>query len=190
MSREEAKQLLIDMGTAEPTSEQIDKLLNGIGKNAKAKDDLIDRSKAKIAELETQLEEKTKILEEKDNANLSDMEKLQKELEALKADNAKQIQANKDMQMRADLAKQGIVDEDAEKIIESVKSGSFDAETIGKIIADREAKAVSAKEQELLKGTKSPDGGTDGDNKSTAENLVKGMYGGQTQNNTVLSNYL
>lgn len=158
MSREEAKQLLVELGIAEPTDESVSKMLNSIGKNSQAKDDLLGRQKSRIAELEALTNEQKKSLEEIENSNLSDIDKLQKQIEKLTAEAEADKAKIRTMNLKNGFAEKGIVGEDADKLVESLTKGEFDFETLGKIIADRETKSASAKEQELLDGTQNPNG--------------------------------
>lgn len=158
MSREEAKQLLVELGIAEPTDESVSKMLNSIGKNSQAKDDLLGRQKSRIAELEALTNEQKKSLEEIENSNLSDIDKLQKQIEKLTAEAEADKAKIRTMNLKNGFAEKGIVGEDADKLVESLTKGEFDFETLGKIIADRETKSASAKEKELLDGTQNPNG--------------------------------
>lgn len=162
MNREQAKQNLVTIGIAEPTDEQITNYLNQLNGETKKEKDRADKYKSEAEEVVNL----RKQIEEKQIEGMSEVEKLQKEIDDLKKENEKQILENKNMSLRAGLAKQGIIDEEAETLIESINSGKFDADLLGKIIADREAKAVSKKEKELLEGTPNPDGGK-GDNDDT-----------------------
>lgn len=176
MSREEARALLIKLGIAEPTKENIDDMLNSVGANSKAKDDLVERQKSKIAEIEAELALKAKALEEIDSAKLSDMEKLQKQIDALTKQSELDKQTIKTMNMKNGLAEKGIVGEDADKLIDSLAKGTFDFDTLGKIIADKTTQAVSEKEKELLKGTPNPDGSAGkGNEDSKGDALLKSI---------------
>lgn len=189
MNRDQARQNLITIGVAEPTDEQITNYLNQLQGETKREKDRADKYKSEAEEVI----ELRKQLESKNNENLSEVEKLQKEIENLKADNEKQIQANKNMALRAGLAKQGIVDDDAEKLIESINSGDFDTDILGKIIADREAKAVSQKEKDLLDETPNPDGNNNGnDNQSdpVISSIAKNLAKTSKESEDIISAYL
>lgn len=192
MTRQEAKDLLIKMGIAEPTEENINDMLNSIGKNSKAKDDLVERQKSRIAEIEAELEAKKKALEDIDNEKLSDIDKLQKQIEQLtKKSEADQLTI-KNMNLKNGLAEQGIIGEDADKLIASLNNGEFDFVTLGKIITERESKAVSAKEKELLDGTPNPNGANNNNGDNNAEtdffkSIGKSLVGENTSD--IISNY-
>lgn len=193
MSREMAKQLLINLGIAEPTEEQISTMLNETGKDTKAKSDLAERQKARIAELEAENEAQKKQIDDASNANLSDVEKLTKEIEALKADNAKQIALNKEMTLKANLAKNGIVDEEATKLVESLSKGEFDADLLGQIIASRVETAKSEKEKELMDKTPDPNGSKKNGNDNPEDAMVKAigqkMAGTNKSSEDIISQY-
>lgn len=189
LNREQARQNLVTIGVAEPTDDQITNYLNQLNGETKKEKDRADKYKSEAEEVI----ELRKQLEEKDNASLTEVEKLQKEIEKLKSDNEAQILLNKNMTMKANLAKQGIVDEDADKLIESINSGSFDADILGKIISDREAKAVSQKEKELLDGTPNPDGkknGNDNDSDPLISSIAQNMARSNKESENIISAYL
>lgn len=187
MTRETAKQNLITIGIEEPTDEQVTNYLNQLNGETIRERNRADKYKAdadKVTELQKQLDDLN-------NQNLSDIERANKERdEALNSvESVKKELAT--MQMMASLAEKGIVGEDAKNLIKD--DGSFDIETLGKIIAEKETAAASAKEAELLKGTPNPDGGASGkdDGKTDAERLVEKILpdAGQ-QNNSILQNYI
>ena len=60
-------------------------------------------------------------------------------------------------------------------------------------MSEKETAAAQAKEQEIANNSTNPGGGTAGkenENKTTAEKLVEKLYGGQKQNNDILSHYV
>lgn len=194
MTRDEAKALLINLGTAEPTEEQISTLLNSTGKDTKSVKDLAERQKARIAELEAENELKQKQIDEASSSSLSDVDKLQKQIEKLNADLEKQVSANKEMTLRANLAKNGIVDDEASKLIESISKGEFDADLLGQIITDRVTKAKSEKEKELLDKTPNPDGstelGSDNSEDKFATAIGKSLAGSNKESTDIISAYI
>lgn len=187
MTREQAKANLQSMGIAEPTDEQVSSYLNQLNGEVSRERKKAEQYKAdatKAQELQAQLDELN-------NANLSEIEKANKATEDANtrvADLEKQI---KTMTLKTSLAEQGIVGENADKIIEGMASGNFDASILGQIITEREKSAVANFEKEKLKSTPNPEGGTADLNKvSTPEKLVKSMYEGKKQENNILSNYI
>lgn len=187
MTREQAKANLQSMGIAEPTDEQVSSYLNQLNGEVSRERKKAEQYKAdatKAQELQAQLDELN-------NANLSEIEKANKATEDANtrvADLEKQI---KTMTLKTSLAEQGIVGENADKIVEGMASGNFDASILGQIITEREKSAVANFEKEKLKSTPNPEGGTADLNKvSTPEKLVKSMYEGKKQENNILSNYI
>lgn len=152
MSREQARENLRSLGIEEPTDEQISSYLNTVNGETKKEKDRAERFKAeadKVADLQNQLDSLN-------NANLSEVEKANKEAENANkkiADLEKQIEH---MKLMAQLAEKGIVGEDADNLFD--ENGKLNIETLGKIITDRETASASKKEKELLDSTPSPSG--------------------------------
>lgn len=144
------------------TEEQITALLNQHQSELQAEKDKQKDLKGnadKVKELEAQLEE----LQNKD---ISDSEKMQKQIDKLQSDydNAQKIIRN--MELKSNLQKQGLSDEEADNFINSLNGDTFDASVLGTIIKN----AVSAKEKELMDNAPNPMGGdVDTDNKNEAE---------------------
>lgn len=151
MHRAQAEENLKSFGIEEPSDDQITAYLNQVHGESKKEKDRADKLKAqadKVGELEKQLQDIS-------DANLSDIEKANKDrdeaLGKIEALNKKIA----DMELKAQLAEKGIVGDDADNLI---KDGKLDIETLGKIISERETAAASAKEQEILKDTPNPAG--------------------------------
>ena len=187
MTREQAKQKLISFGVAEPTDEQISDLLNSINAETKKEKDRADGYKAKADkadELQSQLDELN-------SQNMTEVEKATKELES----------AN---QKIAELEKRDIVRSKREAVMEKLKisadeasklvkeDGEYDTDVLGQIFANNETATIAATEKRLLDGTPNPGGSTggSGEEKTTAERLVEKYYGGQKQENNILSHYV
>lgn len=193
MSRETAKQLLINLGFAEPTEEQISTMLNETGKDTKAKTDLAEKQKARIAELEAENEAQKRQIEDASSASLSDVEKLNREIEKLKADNEKQININKEMTLRANLAKNGIADEEADKLVECLSKGEFNADLLGEIINSRVNNAKSEFEKEMMGKTPDPNGSKGKGNDNPEDDFIKSigqqMAGTAQSSEDIISQY-
>lgn len=190
MTRENGKQNLIALGIEAPTDEQITNYLNQVCGETRREKERADKYKAdsdENAELKKQLEDIA-------NANLTEVEKANKETEkanGLIADLQKQIKA---METKTSLAELGIVGEQAEKLINA--DGIVDFAVLGQIISERETKASSLKEKELLQNTPNPEGGNTNsgkDEKSEAEKIAetigKSMAESNKFANDVLSQY-
>lgn len=169
MTREQAKQNLIALGVAEPTDEAVTNYLNQLGGETKREKERADKYKAdseKMVELQKQLDDLN-------NANLTEIEKAQKETELANsqiADLQKQIKA---MTTKTSLAELGIIGEQAEKLINA--DGAIDFTVLGQIITERETKASSLKEQEILKGTPNPEGGNKNGEKTEADIIAESI---------------
>lgn len=188
MTREEAKQILIDAGIEEPTKEAIDNLLAKHNAEVQKQKDETNKYKG----LADENEELKKKLENLESQNLSDVEKIQKENEkslARIADLEKQIAIS---ERKKSLAEKGIVGEQADKLIK--EDGSLDIEILGQILTERETQAKEAKEKELLENTPNPNGGN-GDNKggeddAFAKEIASHMTGNSANSSDIISKYL
>lgn len=153
MTRQQAKANLVSFGIEEPTEEQITNYLNQVnGETQKEKDraEQYKKDAQKVTDLEKQLSDMQ-------NANLSDVEKANKATEDAMnkiAELEKQIARANTMKQLAD---KGITGEDAENLFR--EDGTFDIETLGKILSDREAAAATMKEREIAKNSTNPNGG-------------------------------
>ena len=169
MTREQAKQKLISFGIEEPTDEQITDFLNTIGTETKKEKERADGYKTKADkadELQTQLDDLN-------SQNLSDIEKANAERDkALNSVTDLQNQI-KTMQLKTGLAEQGIVGEQADKLIESLNGGSFDTALLGQIISEKNKTAIADYEKKNLDGTPNPDGGKGGKAKDEKPDDVK-----------------
>ena len=186
--REQAKQKLISFGVAEPTDEQISDLLNSINAETKKEKDRADGYKAKADkadELQTQLDELN-------NQNLSDIEKANKALETANNRIAELEKAQTIATQRNSVAEKfKVTSEQAKQIVKD--DGSLDYDVLGQIISDKEKAAATAKEQEIAKNATNPGGGSAGGSnepKTTAEKIAQKMFGGQKQENNILSHYV
>ena len=155
MSREEAKQFLINSGVAEPTDEAISNLLNTIHASVKTAEDKALRYKAeadKVRDLEAKLDEIN-------NEKLTDAEKSAKAVE----DANKKVQqlenTVKTMQLQKSLAEIGIIGDDATSLFS--EDGSLNTEKLGEILTAREKNAVDVYKKQALDSTPSPDGKKD-----------------------------
>ena len=188
MTREQAKQNLISIGVAEPTDEQISSYLNQVNGETQKEKDKANQYKAKAEkadELQTQLDEI-------EAGNLTEVEKVNKDLEAannliakLQKDNAVRDQRESAMtnfKITAEQAKAVVKDD-----------GSLDYTELGKIMSEKETAAAQAKEQEIAKHQDIPGGGSNkggADNKTNAEKIAESLISNAPKNNDVLSHYI
>lgn len=188
MTREQAKQNLIAIGVAEPTDEQVSNYLNQVNGETKKEKDKADQYKEK-ADNADKLQKK---LDELEAGNLSELEKANKALDTANQQIAELQKKNaiRDLREKA-MTDFKVTAEQAKTIVK--EDGSFDTAELGKIMSEKETAAAQAKEQEIANNTTNPGGGTAGkenENKTTAEKLVEKLYGGQKQNNDILSHYV
>lgn len=187
MTREQAKQNLIGFGIEEPTSEQISAYLNQLnGESRKAKEEAetLRENASKAAELQAELD---RLNEEK----MSDVEKANKQTETANKHIAELEKKIRIMETRNKLAEKGITGEEADTLFD--ENGVIDFDVLGKIIANRESAAATAKEKEIAANASNPGGGSGGneETKTSAEQIVEKMFGTKKDtNNDILSHYV
>lgn len=179
----------------EATDEQITKLLNQNNSEVAKEKGKSESLKAEIDSLKesaTNAEELQKKIEEIEQSKMTETEKIAKELEK---SNAKVAELEKSISIQNQRAAAAesykITAEQAKQVIKD--DGTVDHIVLGQIIADKESAAALAKEQEIANLSGNPGGqGADGggDGKSSAVKLVERHFGGQKQNNDILSHYL
>lgn len=187
MTRAEAKSKLISYGIAEPTEEQITDLLNSIGAETKKEKDRADALKLKADKADDLQAELDKINEQ----NLSEVEKANKALEIANGRIAELEKKDAISTTKATvISKFKVSAEQAEKIVKD--DGSLDYDALGQIISDKETAAASAKEKEIRDKSGNPGGagGGNNDTKSKAEQIASKLFGGQKQENNILSHYV
>lgn len=188
MTREEVKAFIkTNFGIEEPTEEMITNFLNTHNKDVQKEKDIAKQYKDKA----DKADDLQKQLDEIEESKLSESEKASKALEASNnriAELEKQIQ---NMTFKNQLAQKGIVGEEAEKLLKA--DGTLDIETLGSIIADREAKAKAQAEQNLL--DKTPDAGSKGgkvDDKPDAltQSVINGLKMDTKASENIISKYI
>lgn len=170
MSREQAKQFLISLGIEEPSDDAISSYLNSISSEVGKEKDRAEKLKEeqnKVKDLQAKLDElnKQNMTEiERANADKLDAENKLAEL---------QLEVGR-MKLKNSFAEQGIIGEDADKLIESMKDGAIDVTLLGQIINAKQKEAVDNKIAELSKQTIQPNGGSieDKDKKTDADKVV------------------
>lgn len=192
MTRVEVKEFLESLGIESPTKDQIDSYLNKVNgeiQREKDKSEKYRQDSDKVAELQRQLDELN-------NANLSDIEKANKATESANNKIAELEKQISQMNTKNSLLANGIKDEEADKIIESLNGGNFDASILGAIIADRTKSAIADFEKKALEGTPNPSGGK-ADDKGKAEDtemdkaveLAKNALGGADKTTDIINAY-
>lgn len=186
MTREEVRALLISSGVAEPTDEAITNFLNVHNKEVQKEKNEAEKYKEKAKSAD----DLQKQLDALEDAKLSEVEKANKALEASTskvADLEKKIAI---MERKNELAKIGIVGEDADKLFG--EDGSLDMTVFGKILADRETQAKTQAEKDLLGGTPDPKGGEGkgGDESDPiVDAVVEGMKAQSKESADIVNNY-
>lgn len=162
MTREQILKLFPDA-----TDEQITNLLNqSNGELAREK----EKAKAYKADADKAAELQKKI-DEMEAGNLSEVEKVNKALEAAKQTIADLQKSNAIRDQRESaMTNFKITAEQAKAIVKD--DGSFDCVELGKIMSDKEAAAAQAREQEIAKNQDVP-GGAGGSNKDEKTEDVK-----------------
>lgn len=189
MTREQCKTLLVTMGIAEPTEEQITSFLNSVNKEVKSERDRAEKFRTE-AEKVTDLQ---KQLDEINSKGLSDVEKANKATEAANNRIAELEKSLKKMQTQKELAALNIVGEEAESLF--AEDGSLNFQTLGQILTTREKNAATAKEKELAGNAGNP-GGQGGstppektDDVKYAEGYGKRMAESNKATNDALASY-
>lgn len=180
MTRNEAKSLLISTGVAEPTEEQITKLLDSVTAETKKEKDRADKLKEKADkadELQTQLDTLQ-------SQNLSDAEKAQRENEKLQQQIA-ELQANSfRAEAKAILKGAKLEDTDIEALLPGMVAGLEKVEDVqaranAYVAAMNKVRdnAIKEHDKEVLNGTGTPggEGGSGEDGKTEAEKFAESM---------------
>lgn len=147
----------------------------------------VEKSKNKAsADNESTIANLRKQLEDMQSKDLSDAEKLQKQIDELTKQNQAANNTIKNMELKNSLLGKGISADDADKFIAGMSSDKFDAGILETMINN----AIAAKEQADLKKTPNLGGSAGGDNKTAAEKMVEGLYTSDSTPKDILSNYI
>ena len=159
LSRDAVKQKFVSWGIENPTDEQINDYLAQISKEIKSSEDKASHFRAeaeRVKSLESELDELK-------GQNMTEVEKLKKELD----DTTKRLsiseQTVRDMQMKASLAEIGITGEDSEGLFN--ENGELNTTKLGEILTNREKNAVATYQKEALNSTPSPQGSSEPEEK-------------------------
>ena len=186
MTREDVIKLFPDA-----TDEKITSLLNQNNAETAREKEKAKQYKAK-ADKADELQTK---LDEIEAGNLTEVEKVNKDLEAannliakLQKDNAVRDQRE------AAMTNFKITAEQAKAVVKD--DGSLDYVGLGKIMSEKETAAAQAKEQEIANNTTNPGGSSAGsdkggaDNKTNAEKIAESLISNAPKNNDILSHYI
>lgn len=162
MTREEARQNLVALGIEEPSEAQVTNYLNQFHSN---RPNPQPTPQPTPAPQPNQTPEPTPNPEPDDNTRA-----LQERIEQLERENVQK-------DIRAYAAEKGLTGEQAESVLAGFQTDLEAArkaiDSIAQIISDKETAAATAKEQELLKGTPNPGGGTGGNSGNEKPEDVK-----------------
>ena len=180
MKREE----LIAMGISE---ENADKIMADYGST-------VQKANAKAEQYKAKADKADELQSQLDELNSQNMTEVEKATKALESANKKIAELEKRDVIRTQRAnameKFGLTAEQASKVV--TDDGATDYEVLGQIFADSKKSAIAEYEKQKLDGTPNPGGSTggSGEEKTTAERLVEKYYGGQKQENNILSHYV
>lgn len=164
MTREEARQNLVALGIEEPSEAQVTNYLNQFHSN-RQNPQPTPQPQPTPAPQPNPTPDPTPNPEPDDNTRA-----LQERIEQLERENVQK-------DIRAYAAEKGLTGEQAESVLAGFQTDLEAAkkaiDSIAQIISDKETAAATAKEQELLKGTPNPGGGTGGDPGSDKPEDVK-----------------
>ena len=182
MTREDVLKLFPDA-----TDEQITNLLNQNNSEVAREKNKAGKDKEELARLKEVEKEYNEFKEQGMSEN-------EKTVNALESANKKIAELEKRDIIRTQRAnameKFGLTAEQASKVV--TDDGATDYEVLGQIFADSKKSAIAEYEKQKLDGTPNPGGSTggSGEEKTTAERLVEKFYGGQKQENNILSHYV
>lgn len=185
MTREQILKLFPDA-----TDDQITNLLNqSNGELAKEK----EKTKAYKADAEKAADLQKRI-DELEAGNLSEVEKVNKALEAANKTIADMQKSNAIRDQRESaMTNFKITAEQAKTIVKD--DGSLDYAELGKIMSEKETAAAQAKEQEIAKNQDIPGGGAGGDKgkteaEKTAEAIGKNLAGTNKAAESIVNSYI
>lgn len=182
MTREDVLKLFPDA-----TDEQITNLLNQNNREVAAEKEKAGKYKENAKKADELQAELDRINEQ----NLSEVEKANKLVEQANNRIAELEKAQAISSQKATVIdKFKVTAEQANQIVK--EDGSLDYDVLGQIISDKESAAATAKEKEIRDKSGNPGGGTGGNNdtKSKAEQIATRLFGGQKQENNILSHYV
>lgn len=191
MTRAQAKQQLIDLGIAEPTEEQISKLLDSVTEETKSEKARADKYREK-ADKADNLE---KQLTDLQNQNLSDDEKRQKEKEELEKKVAELTANSFKSEAKAILKGAGMDDESIEALLPGMIADTLEntqARANAYVSAMNKSieNAIKAKEKDDLDGTGTPGGeGGEDDKTDDVKNAESLSFGGVDKNAQTARDY-
>ncbi len=175
------------------TDEQIEKIIAENSKDIQNANKNAEKVKKELDELKASAvnaEELQKKIEEIEQSKMTETEKIAKELEK---SNARGAELEKSIaiqnQRESAVEKFKVTSEQAKQIVKD--DGSFDYDALGTIIAEKEAAAANAKEQEIAHASTNPGGqsGDGGTNSMATDMAIASAKRAGTANESILENY-
>ena len=188
MTREQAKKNLIALGIAEPTEDQVSNYLNQF--HGDVEPPTPNPTPNPNPTPAPQPAPQPNPTPAPGNADLNEIEKLQKQIADLQKENVKK-------DIRAYAAEKGLTGEQAEKVLGALQDDLEAAKTainsMSQIISDKETAAAQKKEQEIANGSMNPGGGTGGakkdDEKPEDVKNAESIYFGEKQSEQSMKDY-
>lgn len=149
------RETLATLGLSE---EQIEKIMTEYGKDIQAINAKATKNNEELQRLQQIEEEYIKLKD----SNLTEIEKANKERDKALNSVGELQKKIRTMELKSQFIEKGITGENADKLIESLNTGSFDVGTLGAIISEREMAAAQAKEKEIADKANNPGGGNAG----------------------------
>ncbi len=190
MTREQAKKNLIALGIAEPTEDQVSNYLNQFHGDVEPPTPNPAPNPTPALTPQPAPQPNPTPTPTPGNADLNEIEKLQKQIADLQKENVKK-------DIRAYAAEKGLTGEQTEKILGALQDDLEVAKTaidsMSQIISDKETAAAQKKEQEIAKGSMNPGGGTGGEKKGDEKpedvKNAESIYFGEKQGEQSMKDY-
>ena len=190
MTREQAKKNLIALGIAEPTEDQVSNYLNQSHGDVEPPTPNPVPNPTPAPTPQPAPQPNPTPTPTPGNADLNEIEKLQKQIADLQKENVKK-------DIRAYAAEKGLTGEQTEKVLGALQDDLEVAKTaidsMSQIISDKETAAAQKKEQEIAKGSMNPGGGTGGTNKNDEKpedvKNAESIYFGEKQGEQSMKDY-
>lgn len=177
------------------TEEQVNQIMALHGQATQQLRAIIDTNNSTIATLQAQIQQSQGSNNNPDPT--PDPEPQNPELAQALARVAELEKLNRQSEIKAYAGSKNLAGEQVESILnafgDNVDSAKNAIDSISQIISDNRTAAAQEKEQELVKGAVNPGGGSSnngGNEKSNAEKIATKLFGGQKQENNILSHYV
>lgn len=163
MKREDVKAIFPNA-----TDEEITKILNAHNSELATERAATKKAQGERDGLQAQIDEASE-------AGKSDLEKLQGQIDALTKQMGVLSDENIGLKRKASLAQQGIVGEDADKVLALLGGDNTDFSALGELFVAREKAAVAAAEKKWLENTPGGGHGADTNNEGADVKFAKSV---------------